>query len=107
MKFLLVIATIMFNTGLSWLFSRLVGWSFMESMFLCGLLVFIVVWMGMLNGKMSNNQVNASIKGTTGVNAGEIKPFSLSFNPFIIGTLIYLVTSGIITVVYYLPYFTT
>ncbi|WP_408009928.1 hypothetical protein ACJROX_06425 [Pseudalkalibacillus sp. A8] len=77
----------------------------MESIFLCGLLLFIIIWMGMLNGKISNNTVNAGLKGTTGVSTGEIKPFTLAFNPFIIGTIIYVITSGIVTVVYYLPYF--
>ncbi|MCF6409800.1 hypothetical protein [Pseudalkalibacillus salsuginis] len=106
MKWLLVIATIMFNTGLSYAFSKIVGWSFIESIFLCGLLLFIIIWMTMLNGSISNNTVNASLKGTTGVTTGEIKPFTLTFNPFILGTIIYLLISGIATVVYYFPYFT-
>lgn len=106
MRFLFVLAAVMCNMGIAWLFSRLVGWSFMETIFLSGLLVFGILWMGLLNHNQSSNVLNATIKGTTGINAGESKPFTVTLSPFLKGTIIYLVTSAIVTIVYYLPYFT-
>ncbi len=106
MQFLYVTASILGNAGVAWLFSWIVGWNYMETIFLSGLLVFGVVWMILLNHNQSTNILNATIKGTTGVSAGVSKPFTVTLNSFMIGTIVYLVTSGVATFIYYLPYFT-
>lgn len=107
MRYLFILITIAFNVAVSWLFSKLVGWSFMESMFLSGLLMFGIVWFVLLGLNRSTNMMDATIKGTTGISTGEMKTFKIQFNPFIIGSIVYLFTSAVITFIYYLPYFTS
>lgn len=52
------------------------------------------------------NMERAITKSWTGVDTGEVIPFQIRMNPYMIGTLLLLTINFIITVIYYIPYFT-
>lgn len=89
-----------------YLFSKLVSWSFMEAFFLGSLAIFAVIWLIIMNISRNANMDHAVSKGLTGVETGEIKPFQITLNPYITGTLSLVGISLIATIIYYLPYFT-
>lgn len=89
-----------------YLFSKLVGWSFIETFFLGSLSIFAVIWFIIMSISRNANMDHAVYKGLTGVETGEIKPFQINLNPYITGTLSLVVISLVTTIIYYLPYFT-
>ncbi|MDM5189918.1 hypothetical protein QUF99_22100 [Bacillus sp. DX4.1] len=91
-------------TGI-YFFSKIVGWSFMETFFLGSLAIFAVIWLTKLNINRNANMDHALNKGLTGVNTGEIRAFQVTLNPYISGTIILLLISLITSIIYYLPYF--
>jgi len=101
----IIITTIAVETIILYLISLLFDWSFLEIIFLGGLAIFGCIWLFQLNMNQSNNQYNAHIKGWTGQNSGEIKPFQYKLSPVSLGLLIFLVGSFFITLIKYYPYF--
>ncbi|MBS9804271.1 hypothetical protein [Bacillus cereus] len=99
MKALKISLTVVVELALIYLFSLLVGWSFMESFFLGSLGIFGTIWLIALN----INQ-NANIDHTI-YKTGEVKPFHITWSPYTVGAASLTAFSFIITAIYYLPYF--
>ncbi|RLQ93326.1 hypothetical protein [Falsibacillus albus] len=97
-----IIINLLLSVVVSWLFH----WSFMEAMFLTGLLFLGGTWLIAFNLNQNSNQLNASVKGWNRQDAGQVKPFMFRLNPFLIGCIIYVACTFIISLIYYLPYFT-
>ncbi|HDR7661024.1 hypothetical protein [Bacillus wiedmannii] len=105
MKVLKISLTIVIELALIYLFSKLVGWSFMETFFLGSLAIFAIMWLIIMNTHRNNITDHAISKTLTGVETGEIKPFQIVFTPYMAGTLSLVLISFVITAIYYLPYF--
>ncbi|HDX9580198.1 TPA: hypothetical protein ROX88_003823 [Bacillus pseudomycoides] len=107
MKILKITLTLFVEVAIIFLFAKLVNWTFMESLFLGSLAIFGLTWLFLLNMNRNANMDRAITKSMTGVNTGEeITPFQIRMNPYMIGTLLLLTISFIVTVIHYLPYFT-
>ncbi|KAA0762660.1 hypothetical protein [Bacillus sp. SH5-2] len=105
MKALKISLTIVVELALIYLFSIMVGWSFMDTFFLGSLAIFAITWLIIMSNYRNNNMDHAVSKTLTGVETGEIKPFQFVFTPYIAGTLSLVLISFVITAIYYLPYF--
>ncbi|MDG1568593.1 hypothetical protein [Bacillus cereus] len=105
MKALKVSLTVVVELALIYLFSLLVGWSFIETFFLSSLAIFAIMWLIIMSNHRNNITDHAISKTLTGVETGEIKPFQIVLTPSIMGTLSLVLVSFIITAIYYLPYF--
>ncbi|MGG2095504.1 hypothetical protein AB1283_23475 [Bacillus sp. S13(2024)] len=106
MKVLKIILTISVEVAAIFLFAKFVDWPFIESFFLGSLAIFSITWLLLLNMNRNANMDRAITKSFTGLNTGEITPFQIRMNPYMAGTLLLLIISLIITVIYYVPYFT-
>ncbi|MDH2888812.1 MULTISPECIES: hypothetical protein [Bacillus cereus group] len=105
MRGLKISLTIVVELVLIYLFSKWVGWSFMDTFFLGTLTIFAITWL-IIMSKHRNNMTNHAINKTlAGVETGEIRPFQIVVTPYIIGTLFLVFISFVITAIYYLPYF--
>lgn len=102
MKALKISLTIVVELAIIYLFSKFVGWSFMESFFLGSL---AITWLIIMSNFRNNNMDHAMNKTFTGVETGEIRPFQIVLTPYIMGTLSLVTVSFVITAIYYLPYF--
>ncbi|EMI9085798.1 hypothetical protein COD05_11775 [Bacillus cereus] len=105
MKVWKISLTIVVELALIYLFSLLVGWSFMEAFFLGSLAIFAITWFIIMSNHRNNITDHAISKTLTGVETGEIKPFQIVLTPYIMGTLSLVLVSFVITAIYYLPYF--
>ncbi|PER24519.1 hypothetical protein [Bacillus cereus] len=105
MKILKISLTIVVELAFIYLFSILVGWSFMDTFFLGSLAIFAITWLIIMSNYRNNNMDHAINKTLTGVETGEIKPFQFVFTPYISGTLSLVLISFVVTAIYYLPYF--
>ncbi|MGF9963111.1 hypothetical protein [Bacillus rhizoplanae] len=106
MKVFKIIITISVEIVAIFLFAKLIDWPFIESFFLGSLAIFSITWLLLLNMNRNANMERAITKSWTGVDTGEVTPFQVRMNPYMIGTLLLLTISLIITVIYYIPYFT-
>lgn len=106
MKVLKIILTISVEVAAIFLFAKFVGWPFIESFFLGSLAIFSITWLSLLNMNRNANMDRAITKSLTGFNTGEVTPFQVRMNPYMTGTFILLIISFIITIIYYVPYFT-
>lgn len=88
------------------LFSLATDWSFMESFFLGSLGIFTIIWLFRLNKNRSANERHVSPHRWRGIETSKVKPFQVKFDSHFIASLFLLTVSFIITVIYYLPYFT-
>ncbi|MFD3447778.1 hypothetical protein ACFDTO_24620 [Microbacteriaceae bacterium 4G12] len=98
--------TLLIELVVIWLFSKLVGWSFIESFLLGSLGIFGIIWLLLMSMNQSSNSMNATSKGWYGLSTGEIRVFRFRLNAYITGSLILVIISLITTAIYYLPYFT-
>lgn len=105
MKALKISITIVVELAIIYLFSKMVGWPFMESFFLGSLAIFAITWFIIMSNHRSNITDHAISKTLTGVETGEMKPFQIVLTPYIMGTLSLVLVSFVITAIYYLPYF--
>ncbi|MGE7631479.1 hypothetical protein ACQKMZ_03785 [Bacillus paramycoides] len=105
MKALKISLTIVVDLALIYLFSKMVGWSFMETFFLGSLAIFAIAWLIIMSNHRNNITDHVVSKTLTGVETGEIKPFQIVVTPYIAGTLSLVLVSFVITAIYYLPYF--
>ncbi|PGB03939.1 hypothetical protein [Bacillus toyonensis] len=105
MKVLKISLTIVVELALIYLFSKLVGWSFMDTFFLGTLAIFAITWLIIMSTHRNNMTDHAISKTLTGVETGEIKPFQFIFTPYIAGTLSLVLVSFVVTAIYYMPYF--
>ncbi|MED1411265.1 MULTISPECIES: hypothetical protein [Bacillus] len=99
MKALKISLTIVVELALIYLFSKMVGWSFMETFFLGSIALFGSIWLMALNINQNTN-IDHTIYKT-----GKVKPFQMTWGPYTIGTASLTAFSFIITIIYYLPYF--
>ncbi|ADY23370.1 hypothetical protein P4U05_27600 [Bacillus paranthracis] len=99
MKRLKISLTVVVEVTLIYLFSSLVGWSFMEAFFLGSLAIFGAIWLVALNISQNNN-IDHTIYKT-----GTVKPFQMTWGPYTTGAASLTAFSFIITTIYYLPYF--
>ncbi|WP_421385213.1 hypothetical protein ACOJQI_10760 [Bacillus salacetis] len=104
-KALIVILTILIEAGLLWLVSIFFGWNFMDVIFIGGLLIFGGIWLYLLFTNQNNNGFNASVKGWTGQDAGEVKIFRFKVSPVILGIILFMGISFGMTIFYYSAYF--
>jgi len=100
----LMIATLICETGIIKIVSLLLGWKFIDTIFLGGLLLFGAVYLYRLIIHQENTFFNAHIEGWTWQEKG-ISPFQLRISPIIFGMIIFVVISFIITLVAYWKYF--
>lgn len=105
MKALKISLTVVVELALIYLFSLLVGWSFIETFFLGSLAIFAIMWLIIMSNHRNNITDHAISKTLTGVETGEIKPFQFIFTPYIAGTLSLVLVSFVVTAIYYMPYF--
>ena len=105
MKVVKISLTVVVELALIYLFSLLVGWSFIETFFLGSLAIFAITWLIIMSNHRNNITDHAISKTLTGVETGEIKPFQIVLTPYIMGTLSLVLVSFVITTIYYLPYF--
>ncbi|MEI4800355.1 hypothetical protein WAZ07_03255 [Bacillus sp. FJAT-51639] len=98
--------TVFIEVATIFLFSKFGNWTFIESFFLGSLAIFEITWLVLLNMNRNTHMDRVITKSLTGFNTGEVTPFQIRMNPYITGTLLLLTISFIITVIYYLPYFT-
>lgn len=88
------------------LFSLATGWSFMESFFLGSLGVFALIWLVRLKKNMSSNERNVTSHKWGEIQTSEVKPFQIKYDSDFIASLFLLTVSFMVTIIYYLPYFT-
>ncbi|QBP94418.1 hypothetical protein E1A90_27895 [Bacillus mycoides] len=105
MKALKISLTIVVELAIIYLFSKMVGWSFIESFFLGSLAIFAITWLIIMSNFRNNNMDHVTNKTFTGIEIGEIRPFQIVLTPYIMGTLSLVTVSFVITAIYYLPYF--
>ncbi|MDC2863463.1 hypothetical protein [Bacillus sp. BP-3] len=106
MKILKISLALILEVALIFLFAKFVNWTFMESFFLGSVAIFGLTWLFLLNMNRNANVDRVITKGLTGLDGGEVTPFQIRMNPYMTGTLLLLTISFIVTVIYYLPYFT-
>ncbi|PEY41672.1 hypothetical protein CN354_07660 [Bacillus cereus] len=106
MKVIKFIMTIALEFVGIYLFSKAVGWSFMETFFLGSMAIFGIIWLVALSMNRNANMDHALYKGVSGVDTGEVKPFQIILSPYIIGTISLVAISLITSIIYYSPYFT-
>ncbi|MFD1017588.1 hypothetical protein [Thalassobacillus hwangdonensis] len=104
-KLLVVLITIVAETIALAIVSYITGWNLMDILFLGSIVIFGIVWLFYLSTHQSGNVMNAGIRGTTGFNGGEIKPFSFALTPVTIGMVVFIAGSLVVTLIHYASYF--
>lgn len=105
-KGFIVLLTMLIETVLVWGLSIFIGWGFVETIFLGGLLIFAILWLFLYFTNHNQNIYYSSVKGITGMNAGAVKVFSFSFSPIIFGLILFMILSLVFTFIYYYNDFT-
>lgn len=85
--------------------SLVIKWNYVDMLLLGSILLFGVSWLFPMHVNHTNNQYNAYEKGWTGKDTGAITPYIFRLNSIVLGQIIMIVLSIIITAIYYLPYF--
>lgn len=101
-----ILFSIAFQLVALFLFSLVTGWSFMESFFLGSLGIFALIWLIRLNKNRSVNERHVSPHKWRGIETSEVKPFQVKYDSHFIASLFLLTVSFVVTIMYYLPYFT-
>jgi hypothetical protein len=104
-KILVVGLTIIVEFLLIWLIAILFSINLMEIISLAGILVFAVIWLFSLAIRNSNNQSHAHNKGFLRLKTGDIQLFRFQVSPIIMGVLLFVLISIILTGIYYASYF--
>ncbi|AIF65370.1 hypothetical protein SAMN04489762_2719 [Terribacillus saccharophilus] len=104
-KTLAVCLTIVSEFLLIWLIAIIFSINMMEILTLGGILVFAVIWLFSLAVRNSNNQSHAHNKGFLGFKTGDIQLFRFQVSPVIMGVLLFVLISIILTAIYYASYF--
>ncbi|GGJ99963.1 hypothetical protein GCM10007063_22950 [Lentibacillus kapialis] len=101
----MVLMTIVVEALLLWAVSRILGWNFIDIVFLGGILIFGIKWLFSLYIHQENNEFNAHIKGYTGQKAGGVGPFEFHMTAIDAGLLLFILGSFLITFGAYFSYF--
>ena len=104
-KILAVCFTMVVEFLLIWLIAIIFSINLMEILFLASILVFAVIWLLSLAFRNSNNQSHAHNKGILGYKTGDIQLFRFQVSPIIMGVLLFVLISIILTGIYYASYF--
>ncbi|MGN7941679.1 hypothetical protein [Virgibacillus sp. 6R] len=104
-KTLIVVLTMLIETGLLWILSIIFKWNLMEILFLGGVVIFAILWLFLYSSTQSNNQYNAGVKGETGQDSERIKLFQFRLSPITLGLILFIVMSLCLTIFYYYDYF--
>lgn len=81
--------------------ARYLGWAFMETIFLGSLLIFAVPWLFSFVLNHNRNVYYSNVRGMTGGEAGAVRVFRLRISPAMIGLLLSMVISFLLTLIYY------
>lgn len=104
-KIVIVILTMLIETGLLWAISILINWELMEFLFLGSILLFAIPWLFLYFNTQNQNAYNVSAKRMTGQDTGGVKLFRFRFSPIMTGIVLYMVLSLCLTIFYYYEYF--
>lgn len=104
-KTLIVVLTMLIETGLLWILSIIFKWNLMEILFLGGVVIFAILWLFLYSSTQSNNQFNARVTGETGQDSERIKLFQFRLSPITLGLILFIVVSLCLTIFYYYDYF--
>ncbi|QHE53403.1 hypothetical protein [Pontibacillus sp. HMF3514] len=104
-SFLIVLGTVLFEFLLILVVAKLFGVQVMEVLFLGGAFIFGVIWLSGYEMNRVNNIVKAGTKGWTGLDAGQVKLFRFEITPLMLGLILFMIISLVITFIYYAPYF--
>lgn len=100
----IILATLTVETLIIWFASYLLGWNFIDTILLGSLLLFGIVYLFRLYIHQTNATFNANIAGWTWEEAG-IGPFHFRISPIIIGLILFIVISILVTFITYYRYF--
>ncbi|WP_430788066.1 hypothetical protein VBD025_18115 [Virgibacillus flavescens] len=103
-KFGWVLLTLALEAIVLWVVSVVLTWNFMDILFLGSLGIFAIVWLLLMWTNQSNNSFNVSEKAWTGQDAGGVKQFHVHFSPVMIGMVLFVVGSFVMTIIYYAEY---
>ncbi|WJY28070.1 hypothetical protein [Sporosarcina trichiuri] len=81
--------------------ARYLGWTFMETIFLGSLLIFAVPWLFSFVMNHNRNVYYSNVRGMTGGEAGAVRVFRLRISPVMMGLLLSVVVSFVLTLVFY------
>ncbi|VDG96817.1 Uncharacterised protein [Lysinibacillus sphaericus] len=98
---LIVILTMLIETGVLWAISIFIHWDLMELLFIGGLVILAIPWLFLYFTNHKQNVYYANLKGMTGQDAGRIKLFRFHFSPIIIGLVLFIVLSLCLTIYHY------
>ncbi|WP_336824904.1 hypothetical protein [Sporosarcina sp. USHLN248] len=104
-KIVIVILTMLIETGLLWAISILINWELMEFLFLGSILLFAIPWLFLYFNTQNQNAYNVSAKRMTGQDTGGVKLFRFRFSPIMTGIVLYMVLSLCLTIFHYYEYF--
>lgn len=102
-KVLIVLLTMLIETGLLWAISIFIQIDLMEILLLGGVLIFAIHWLFLYFSNHNQNVYNASVM--IGQDIGRVKLFRFRFSPIIIGLVLFIVLSSCLTFYYYYDYF--
>ncbi|MGE6488648.1 hypothetical protein [Paenisporosarcina sp. NPDC076898] len=101
----IVLITLVMESFLLWLFSILLGWTFIDTIFLGGLLILGGAWFYHFNITPRNSEYDVSLENKNTQNAEAIKPFLFIMSPITWGLSIFAVGSSFITIIKYYPFY--
>lgn len=104
-KSIIILITIAVEFIILYLVSCFIGWNYIDTVFLGSILVLGISWLLPLYSNQVNNQFNAHSKAWTGNEGETIKPYIFRLNAVIIGQIIFMLISLVITFLYYFQYF--
>ncbi|WP_421381855.1 hypothetical protein ACOJQI_21235 [Bacillus salacetis] len=93
--------TIAVEFGILSLAAVIFDFNLINTFFVGGLSIFCAVWLFSLFTHQSSNTLNAGIRGWTGQDAGDIKPFQEKFGPIKMGLAAFIGVNLLITYFYY------
>lgn len=104
-KSIAVSLTIIVEFLLIWLIAITFSINLVEILFLAGIFVFAVIWILSLAVRNSSNQSHAHNKAFLVYKTGDIQLFRFQISPVIMGVLLFVLISAILTGLYYASYF--
>lgn len=104
-KIIIVSLTILIQAIGLYVLSLFIHWNYVDMLLLGSILLFGVSWLFPMHLNHTNNQYNAYEKAWTGKELGTIRPFVFRVNAVILGQIIFMVLSIVITGIIYLIFF--
>ena len=98
---LIILLTVVIEAIVFWVVSLAFGWTVVDTYFVGGLVTFCAIWLFTFITKQSSNRFNASIRGWTGQDAGEIKAITFGMGPVKMGLVLFILINFIFVFLYY------